>query len=32
VTAAIWAALACVDERAMWRTLIEDRKRRLQEE
>jgi len=32
VTAAIWAALACVDERAMWRTLIEDRKRRIEEE
>ena len=32
VTASIWAALACVDERAMWRTLIEDRKRRIAEE
>ena len=29
VAAAQWAALACSDERAMWRTLIEDRKRRL---
>jgi hypothetical protein len=32
VTAAQWAALACVDERAMWTTLIADRKRRLAEE
>jgi len=32
VTAAIWAVLACVDERAMWRTLLEDRKRRLEED
>jgi hypothetical protein len=31
-TAAIWATLACDDERAMWRTLIEDRKRRLAED
>jgi hypothetical protein len=29
VAAAQWAALACSDERAMWRTLIDDRKRRL---
>jgi hypothetical protein len=29
VAAAQWAALACADERAMWRTLIDDRKRRL---
>ncbi|HEY6459324.1 MAG TPA: hypothetical protein VIY73_04210, partial [Polyangiaceae bacterium] len=28
-TAAIWGVLACEDERAMWRTLIDDRKRRL---
>jgi hypothetical protein len=32
VAAAQWAALACVDERAMWRTLIGDRARRLAEE
>jgi hypothetical protein len=32
VTAAVWSALACADERAMWRTLIEDRKRRLEED
>jgi hypothetical protein len=32
VAAAQWAALACTDERAMWRTLIEDRKRRLAED
>jgi hypothetical protein len=29
VVAAQWAVLACADERAMWRTLIDDRKRRL---
>jgi hypothetical protein len=29
VAAAQWAALACVDERAMWRTLIDGRARRL---
>ncbi|HEY3820920.1 MAG TPA: hypothetical protein VGL81_27340 [Polyangiaceae bacterium] len=29
VVAAQWAALACFDERAMWRTLIDDRKRRV---
>jgi hypothetical protein len=32
VAAAQWAALACADERAMWRELIEGRKRRLAEE
>ena len=32
VAAAQWAALACGDERAMWRTLIDDRKRRLAED
>jgi hypothetical protein len=32
VVAAQWAALACVDERAMWRTLIDDRKRALADE
>jgi hypothetical protein len=32
VAAAEWAALACTDERAMWRTLLDDRKRRLLEE
>ena len=32
VAAAQWAALAAADERAMWRTLIEDRKRKLAEE
>jgi hypothetical protein len=32
VVAAEWAALAGSDERAMWRTLLEDRKRRLKEE
>jgi hypothetical protein len=32
VAAALWAALACADERAMWRTLIDDRKRRLAED
>jgi hypothetical protein len=32
VVAAQWAVLACSDERAMWRTLIDDRKRRLAEE
>jgi hypothetical protein len=32
VAAAQWAALAASDERAMWRTLIDDRKRRLADE
>ena len=32
IAAAQWAALACTDERAMWRTLMEDRKRRLEDE
>jgi hypothetical protein len=32
VAAAQWVALACVDERAMWTTLLSDRKRRLAEE
>jgi hypothetical protein len=32
VVAAQWAALACVDEQAMWTTLIADRRRRLEEE
>lgn len=32
VAAAQWAALACDDERAMWRTLIDNRKRRLAED
>ncbi|HZU81989.1 MAG TPA: hypothetical protein VE987_03685 [Polyangiaceae bacterium] len=32
VAAAHWAALACADERSMWRTLIDDRKRRLAED
>ncbi|MGH7294566.1 MAG: hypothetical protein ACRELB_06530 [Polyangiaceae bacterium] len=32
VAAALWAALACQDERAMWRTLIDDRRRKLDEE
>ena len=32
VVAAQWAVLACEDERAMWRTLIDDRKRRLEDE
>jgi hypothetical protein len=27
-----WAALACVDQRAMWRTLVDDRNRRLAED
>jgi hypothetical protein len=31
LAAAQWAALACTDEKAMWRTLIDDRKRRLDE-
>jgi hypothetical protein len=26
-----WATLACSDERAMWRTLLDDRKRKLQD-
>jgi hypothetical protein len=32
VVAAQWATLACVDEKAMWTTLIADRKRRLAED
>jgi hypothetical protein len=32
VAAAQWAALSSGDERAMWRALIDDRKRRLAEE
>jgi hypothetical protein len=32
VAAALWASLACQDERAMWRTLIDDRKRKLEED
>jgi hypothetical protein len=32
VVAAQWAALACVDERAMWRVLLDDRKRKIEEE
>jgi hypothetical protein len=32
VVAAQWATLASVDDRAMWRTLIDDRTRRLREE
>jgi hypothetical protein len=32
VVAAQWAVLACVDEKAMWRTLLADRKQRLAEE
>jgi hypothetical protein len=32
VAAAQWAALACADERAMWRTLMDTRARRLAEE
>ncbi len=32
VVAALWASLASADERAMWQTLLEDRKRRLAEE
>jgi hypothetical protein len=31
VVASQWAALACGDERAMWRTLLDDRKRKLQD-
>jgi hypothetical protein len=30
--AAQWAALACVDQRSMWRTLIDDRNRRMAED
>jgi hypothetical protein len=30
--AAQWAVLACIDDKAMWRTLIEDRKVRLAED
>jgi len=29
VAAAQWATLACHDERAMWRTLVEDRRRKM---
>ncbi|MGA3120251.1 MAG: hypothetical protein ABSF69_05720 [Polyangiaceae bacterium] len=32
VAAALWTALASMDERAMWRTLIDDRSRRAAEE
>jgi hypothetical protein len=32
VVAAQWAVLACVDERAMWRSLLADRKQRLADE
>jgi hypothetical protein len=32
VVAALWIALACVDPRAMWRTLMQDRARKLAEE
>ncbi|MBV9947317.1 MAG: hypothetical protein JOZ69_10750 [Myxococcales bacterium] len=32
VTASQWAALASADERSMWRTLLDDRKRRLAED
>jgi hypothetical protein len=32
VVASQWAALACADERAMWRVLLDDRKRKLEEE
>lgn len=32
VAASQWAALSCADERAMWRTLLDDRKRRLAED
>jgi hypothetical protein len=32
VAAAQWAALACVDEKAMWTMLISDRRRRLAED
>jgi hypothetical protein len=32
VAAAMWATLLCEDERAMWRTLIDDRKRKVEEE
>jgi hypothetical protein len=31
VVAAHWATLACGDERAMWRTLLDERKRKLQD-
>jgi hypothetical protein len=31
VAASQWAALSCADERAMWSTLLGDRKRRLEE-
>jgi hypothetical protein len=32
VAASQWAALACADERSMWRALVDDRKRRLAED
>jgi hypothetical protein len=32
VVASQWAVLACADERAMWRVLLTDRKRKLEEE
>jgi hypothetical protein len=32
VAASQWAALACADERSMWRTLMDDRKRRQAED
>jgi hypothetical protein len=32
VVAAQWAALACADERAMWRVLIDDRKRKVEDD
>jgi hypothetical protein len=32
VVAAQWAALASADERAMWRVLLGDRKRKVDEE
>jgi hypothetical protein len=32
VAAAQWATLACVDQQAMWSTLLSDRKRRMAEE
>jgi hypothetical protein len=32
VTSAQWLALACVDGRSMWRTLLTDRARRIAEE
>ncbi len=32
VAASQWAAIACADERTMWRVLVDDRKRRLDED